>query len=538
MTGPAVTLAPDLHVYSLVGEATSHLLVRHGRSLLIDCHSGQLTRWLERRQLPVPEMMVHTHVQPQHCREADQFPAARLLVHAQLLELAADPAGYTRATRTTWENPASWMDTLGREPYGIAGCVTVFPPATPLKPTGTFREGDRIAWQDLVLEVIPLPGHSRAHVGFVLELAGRPLAIFSGDLLCNPSRLVNIFDLESNYSRVDFNAVATVLRELAQRPVRLYFPATGPVLTDGPDQALALVEAIQSYEVALAWQSGVFQPAPQAEGPRVGRYQRLHKGVYQMATFGNCILLIDDQGRGLMCDPGPCDFESTDRLADFHRDLDVFERECGLKAIDQVLVTHIHGDHYDMVPELQRRYPACRVAALDRVAQVLEAPWDYAYAALLPWYGLGFDHVTVDDVLTEDAPFAWHDTSIRPVHLPGHCYCHAGYLLTFNGLRLAFTGDTIQSRGEAGGVDFLICNYSIPDARSGIVKAYRRMAAETVDLNLGGHGSHFRDCAALYAESLRRIEHALPFLCRLVRDENLEAAFVRRLCPPGAIRHA
>ena len=520
-------LAPDVRIYSLAGEATSHLIVYQGRSLLIDCHSAQMGRWLARRGLPVPDMILHTHVQPEHCREADQFPAARSLVHEELAELAGDHAAYRKASHTVWDNPADWMNTLGREKYVIAGSITVFPPEVPLKVSGTFHEGERLIWQDLVFEVIPLPGHSRHHVGFVLEMDGNPLAVFTGDLLCHPSKLVNVYDLESNYGGTAITSLPTVLRELAQRPVQRYFPSTGPVLENGPAQALGLAGAIDAYQEALKWQSGDFKPAPQPEYPRVGRYLQLHKGVYQLDNFGNCILLIDDQGRGLMFDPGPCDFESPTRLADFHRDLDLFEYECGLKTIDLTLVTHIHGDHYDMVPELRKRYPGCRVGAWDLVARVMEAPWDYPYPALLPWYNLGFDHVAVDDVLSEEQPYDWHGVAIRSIHLPGHCYCHAAYLLTFNGLRLAITGDTIQSRGDSDGLSFIISNQSVPDGDSGILKAYRQMVGETVGLNLGGHGSHFMDCQELYAESLRRIEYALPALCRLVPDGDLRPAFIR-----------
>ncbi len=527
-------LAPDLRVYSLVGEASSHLVIRHGQSLLIDCHSPEMGRWLARRGLPAPDLILHTQVQPEHSREANQFPGARILVQEQLAELAADRPAYEKAAHTVWDNPAEWMETLGHEPYGIAGSITVFPPDIPLNVTGTFREGDRLAWQDLILEVIPLPGHGRHQVGFVLELNREPLAIFTGDLLCHPARLVNVYDLEINYGGTTLPTLPAVLRALAQRPVQRYFPATGHALANGPAQALALAEAIEAYQKALTWKSGEFQPAPQPDCPRLGRYSQLHKGIYQLNSFGNCILLIDDQGHGLMFDPGPCDFESPARIADFHGDLDLFEREGGLRTIDLALVTHIHGDHYDLAPELRKRYPECRVGAWDRVARVMEAPWDYPYPALLPWYNLGFDHVPVDDVLREDTPFHWHNVAIRSIHLPGHCYCHAAYLLTFNGLRLAITGDTIQSRGDAGGIEFIISNHSVPDERSGILKTYRQMTAEQVDLNIGGHGSHFRECAALYRESLKRAEHALPYLRRLVPDGNLEAAFVRPRSRPAA----
>jgi glyoxylase-like metal-dependent hydrolase (beta-lactamase superfamily II) len=520
-------LAPDVQIYSLTGKASSHVVIRKGQSLLIDCHSEQLGRWLDRRGLPMPDMILHTHVQPGHCCEGGQFPAARILVHEQLAELAGDRAAYERAAHTVWDNPAEWGVTLGREKYGVAGSITEFPPVVPLKVTGTFREGDRLTWQDLVIEVIPLPGHSRHHVGFVLELDGTPLAIFTGDLVCHPSKLVNVFDLESRYGGTTLDTLPAILQDLAKRPVNHYFPATGHAMANGPVQALELAKAIDAYQAALNWRSGEFKPAPQPDYPRVGRYLQLHKGVYQLDNFGNCILLIDDQGRGLMFDPGPCDFESPNRLADFHRDLDLLERECGLRSIDLALVTHIHGDHYDMAPELRKRYPGCRVGAWDLVARVMEAPWDYPYPALLPWYNLGFDHVGVDDILSEDTPYRWHDVVIRSIHLPGHCYCHAAYLLIFNGLRLAITGDTIQSRGDSDGLNFTISNHSVPDERSGILKAYRQMVAEQVDLNIGGHGSHFINCAALYAESLKRVEHALPYLRCLVPGGDLEAAFVR-----------
>ncbi|MFA6290565.1 MAG: MBL fold metallo-hydrolase [Victivallales bacterium] len=520
-------LAPELCVYYLVGAATSHLVVRHGRGLLIDCHSAQMGRWLDRRGLPAPDMILHTHVQPEHCREANNFPEARIVVHEQLKELASDYSAYDKAAHTLWENPSEWMETLGQEKYGVAGSITVFPPDLPLKVSDTFREGDRISWLDLVFEVIPLPGHSRHHVGFVLELDGKRLAVFTGDLLCHPAKLVNMYDLEINYGGTLLPTLPKVLRSLAQLPVKLYFPATGPSIPEGPAQAVELADAIDTYLEALKWRSCKFIPAVQPEYPGIGRYLQLHRGIYQINNFGNCILLIDNQGHGLMIDPGPCEYESPTRISDFHCDLDLFERDCGLRTIDLALITHVHGDHYDMVPELRKRYPECRIGAWDLVARVIEAPWDYPYAALLPWYNLGFDHVSVDDVLNGDAPYIWHDIPIRSLHLPGHCYCHTAYLLTFNGLNLAITGDTIQSRGDSDCISFIISNHSVPDEHSGILKTYRMMVNEKIDLNIGGHGSHFTDCKGQYEESLRRIEYALPYLRRLLPGSDLDAAFMR-----------
>jgi glyoxylase-like metal-dependent hydrolase (beta-lactamase superfamily II) len=521
-------LARDVRVFSLVGENTSHVVVRGGRSLLIDCHDPYMDRWLSRRGLPRPDLILHTQVQPEHCREGEAFPEARILVHEALVELASDRAAYERAAHTLWQNPAEWHTVLGREKYSVAGSITVFPPEKPLKLGGTFRDGDRLTWQGLTLEVIPLPGHGREQVGFVLEQAGAPLAVFTGDLLCDRARVVNLYDLETHYGGSTLGALPAVLRGLAERPVERYFPATGPAIPDGPTQARELADAIDAFQQASGWQSGDFTPAPQPDYPRVGRYRQLHRGIYQIDNLGNCILLIDNQGYGLMFDPAPCDYESPSRVAAFHADLDLFERKHGLRTVDLALITHIHGDHYDLAPELKKRYPACRIGALDLVARVIEAPWNYPYAALLPWYNLGFDHVAMDVVLREDDVFLWHDVAIQFLHLPGHCYCHAGYVVEFNGLRLAITGDTIQTRGEAGGLGSIICaNHSVPDETSGILKAYRQLAGRGIDLNLGGHGSHFGECEANYTESLRRIEYALPHLRRLVPGGDLDTACVR-----------
>ncbi len=520
-------LGPDLAVVSLVGEATSHLILRKERSVLVDCHSAHLERWINRHRLPKPDLILHTQVQPEHCREGGRFPGAAIFVHEPLLELAVDRASWERRAHTTWDHPEEWGITLGREPYGIAGSITIRPPDEPLPVSETFRAGDRLEWQDLIFEVVALPGHGRESVGFFLEHRGRRLAFFSGDLICAPHHLVNLYDLEENYGGVMLSSLSSELRRLANEAPLLWLPATGNPLRDGPAAAAHLAGAIDAYCAALGWRSGQYQPPPPRNYLRVGRYWELHRGVYQIDGFGNVILFVQDNGHGLMVDPGPCEYEVSGRSERFVEDLAFFERRCGLKTMDWILITHPHGDHYDLAPLVLTRYPQCRVGALDLVARVIESPWDYPYPALLPWYNLGFDHLPIDVAFEEEVPFEWHGISLCPIHLPGHCYCHGGFLLTFNGLRIAVTGDTVQNRGESASLSFLPANHTVPDDSAGPQKAYRRLLADDVALNAGGHGSHFTNCAALYRESLQRIEHAVPFLRRVVPGGDLRTACLR-----------
>ena len=68
---------PGVEIHTLTDEQSSHLVVADGRSVLIDCHSPRVKDWIRRQQLPMPELILHTHVQPEHCREAATFPKAR-----------------------------------------------------------------------------------------------------------------------------------------------------------------------------------------------------------------------------------------------------------------------------------------------------------------------------------------------------------------------------------------------------------------------------------------------------------------------------
>lgn len=523
-------LAEGVTVHRFSRDASSYLLVHGGRSLLVNCHSHQLRKALEYRRLPLPELILHTHVKPTLCRQGTSFPEATIRVPAGLEELASDPTAWQARAVTVWDDPMAWGETMGAEPYGVAGCITRWPPEEPLTLGPSVKAGEVIDWQGLTIEAISLPynGGPQA-LGFVLRSQGQVLAVFTGDLLCHDACLVNLYDLECSYGSIALKGLPQTLRDLAELDTELYLPASGPILLDGPRQARNLADKIMAYEASLRWQSGDFQAKPPPECPRLGNWHQVHDGVYQIAAPGNTIVLIDAQGRGLIVDPGPCDYDLPleKRQHRFREDLALLEAEAGLREIDLILITHHHGDHYDLAPVVLDRYPGCRVAAWDLVARVVRAPWDYPYCCTLPWYNLGFEFIDVDDALALGEPYFWHEIRIDTVHLPGHSYCHAGYLLTFHGKRLAITGDTVQNqRGEASTLAFIMGNHSVPGDQ-GNLTAYRRLLEEEVDLNLGGHGSRFTNCRELYRESVRRIEYATPYLAALVPDGDLQRACLR-----------
>ena len=522
---------PGLKIHCLYGAFTSYAVVRNGKCLLVECHSPNMDKWLAHRGIPSPELILHTHVQPHHCMEGDLFPSARIMVPLDLAELASDPQKWRKDSRTVWENPADWGITFGQERYGLAGSISLYPPAVPLKLSGTFAPGDVIEWQDLRLHVVKLQLHGPYSVGFIVEHEGRRILAFIGDLFRSPACFDTLHDMEINYAGTFLPKSPALLQEAASWGVELFLPSTGPAILDGPRQARELAAKVEDYLQSLNWTTGKFTPPAQPTYPSIGRYLKIDEGIYQITGFGNCILFIDKQGRGLMVDPGPCDYESADRREKFVVDLELLEKEAGLKTIEVALITHIHGDHYDMTPLVQKRYPGCRVAAWDLVAKVMESPWDYPYPALIPWYNIGLEYVHVDDILTRSKPYYWNDIRIDSGHLPGHCHPHAVYFLTFSGKRIAITGDTIQTRGGSDTLFFAISNDSVPNDVDGCIAAYRLMAKHTIDLNLGGHGSSFTQCNANYTETLARMHHVQPYLRALVHEGDLTRACRRPWYP-------
>jgi len=519
-------LAPGVHVHTFGSRDVSHLLVAGDHAVLIDCHDRYLPERIRVAGLPLPQAILHTHIQPQHCREGTRFGTIPIFVHAPDAVLAFEPDVVSRAVRNQRADMHRWASEFGQEPFGVAGCQMEFPPIERMHNARLFREGDRIPCGALSLEVLPLPFHGRHGVGFcVRNSQGRPLGVFCGDFFCDGPYLVDAFSLVADYASsrlATFAPLAARVQLFGHLP---FFPSTGAAIFDASRQMDILSERIFALTNATP---------PDSECPidcgvglrRVGRFREIERGVFNMTTAGNTIVLIPDDGRGLMIDPGPCDYDNSDRYRDFLEDLRLLEREAGLRQVDLVLVTHFHGDHIDATPLIRDRYPACRVATWSCVADVMEFPNRFPYACQLPWYDLGFDNVRVDDRLEIGDQLAWRNGLITLMHLPGHALRHCGFLIHFNERLLAITGDTVQGRGEADTGQIIIPNHASPMEGEGPRSAYLELARHSADVNLGGHGSYFWKCADVYRRSLDQIDMHYAALSVLFSAGSLREAFV------------
>ncbi len=525
---PNVICIDETHgIWALRAETNGYLIVRGNHALLIDCPCAEAADVLRRAGLPAPELILHTQVQEEHCREWAAFPGVPVQVSAAARDVAVRSPVFFRAAETLWPPDRDWS-TLGEDAYGIAGCVTERPPAQPLDVSDVFHPGEHISWHDVELEAIALPASGKRSVGFVWRAAD---VAFTGDLIHVGGRLVNFYDLERSYGGASLPQVRDALTRAEATGVARFLPTTGPVVEQPADDIARLSAFLRKPGLAAPRRAGTKRASLNFEPLRTfGRYRQLGEGLYQSANFGNIVLYVDAQGRGLMVDPCNCVWDLWEpSVASMHADLDLFERETGLRQVDTVLLTHPHGDHVQYANLLRERYGS-RVLATPDVAGVLSEPERFPYPCMLDWYNFPFRTLAVDALLAYDQPLDWHGTSVLPVHTPGHCYAHAGFLIGWQGQRTFCSGDVLQ-HGDGtitGGLPFCCNDNGFPDRSPAVT--YRRMVALRPDLVIGGHSHGFRDPDGSilrdFAEVWTEQEHALS---AYVPDGDL----LRATTPPG-----
>jgi len=501
-----------------------HLLVSEGNSLLINCLEGLTPAEIERAGYPVPGEIWHTQVDNRLAAEGNFFADAAIRLPREFAEVAAASPEYWKEAHATWDHPERWMEELGRQAYGIAGSNILQPLEKPLTAFHTFARGEMLSWRHFTFEVLDFSVRQFYAVGFALRLDRKVIALFCGELVDGNGNLPDAHGFEADYSGPPWKHISSTIRMAAARKPQWLFSAIGKPSGEATALLDQLADRIESYLHSRITEGEPTAPTP----PRFERYHDHGESVYQMAVnYGNVILLVDRDGHGLMIDPGPCDFENPTRSQDFIEDLEKFESLAGLKTIDLVLVTHFHGDHYDLWPLVKDRYAGCRLAAWLPVADILRSPKSYPYACLMPWYDLGWTDCPVDVEMTRQQPLVWHDTPIHTVYLPGHCLAHAGYWLDWGTRRILFSGDSIQTRGGVDDLQLLMSNHSVPGTSEGHSTAYQNVIPLDITLNLGGHGSYFADCERIYRSSLHKINETTSRLIDLFGDRDPDEIFVR-----------
>jgi glyoxylase-like metal-dependent hydrolase (beta-lactamase superfamily II) len=491
---------PDVFVWT---DTCNVYVIRDGdAAILIDLGDGSVLDQLETIGVRRVEWVLFTHHHREQCQGAPRLRGTQAQVAAP------------EAERALFERPTDFrkMDVRLGDPFTIHGSSYVRPPITPIPLDRTFNDDDTFVWRGREFRCVDTRGNSPGSMTYLLQHEQGLLA-FSGDMMLDGAKMHTWFDTEWDYG---FGAGIEALRKSVARVTRLepemLLPSHGPVVRQPRDQLLEYEEKLahlerlylRGYDVeggAAAYQdkvsSATVVPDVAQISPRLFKFKRPN-------FFGNFGLILADSGHALVVDCGLVGEQLLDTA------LEGMREHFGLKAIDAIIITHMHGDHFLEAPHLREKWGA-PIWALDNMVDKMEHPEWFDYAAPVQAYGAQnpdgspMTGVRVDRAFKPGETFEWEGVQFAVDWMPGQtefALCLHGEI---DGRKVAFTGDNIfgdPEDPEQTGHEAVVAH------NSGILEEGYIYAAEYLtrlqpDLLVGGH-SFVMDRPAEFIERYRR----------------------------------
>lgn len=403
-------------------------------ALLIDLGDGSVLDHLGEIGVRRVEWVLLTHHHREQCQGIAKLTAWKPQIAAPEIERALfeDPTRFRKA-----------KPTLG-DAYTVHGASYVRPPLEPVRLDRTLRDLDVFTWHGREFRCLDTKGNSPGAMSYLLKLDGRWVA-FSGDVMLDGAKMHTWFDTEWDYGFAKglYELISSVSLLQSYGPAYL-LPSHGPTvdraagqLQEYQDKLRKLARLyVRGYEIntfGAADQDTVSKPTSIQDIWQVTKHLYKFKKKDFWPNFG---ILIADNGHALVFD---CGLIGRDLLA---RSLTALQEQLGLKKIDAVLITHMHGDHFLDVPYLRDKW-GTQVWTLREVAQVCEHPERYDYAAMIPAYQAGFDSLHVDRTFARGERFEWEGYTFTVDWMPGQtefgCCIHG----MIDGKHVAFTGDNL-----------------------------------------------------------------------------------------------
>ena len=485
---------PDLFVWT---DTCNVYVLRDGdAALLVDLGDGSVLEHLTEIGVSKVEWVLFTH---HHREQCQGFPRLK----GSGAKIAAPDA-----ERALFERPSDFRKmkpTLG-DAFTVYGSSYVRPAIQPVPLDRTFSKMDTFHWRGHELWCVETRGNSPGGMSYFVKKEVRWLA-FSGDVMLAGARMHTWFDTEWDYG---FASGVYPLHNSASLvggfDPEWLFPSHGPVIRNPKPQLreyqkkLRRLERllVRGYEVntfAAAYQDTVSKPTAVPYVWQVSPHLFKFKAPDYWPNFA---LILSDSGHGLVVDCGLLDEAFLDRAIEGMRE------KLGLRRLDAVIITHMHGDHFLEAPHLREKWGA-RVWALDRMAPVCEYPERFNYAAAIQTYRRGFDSIRFDRLFHSGETFDWEGFRFTVDWMPGQtefALCVHGVI---DGRKVAFTGDNLfgdpTDPSQTGHEAVVAHNSAVLE--EGYIYAGEYLRRLQPDLIVGGH-SYVMDRPARMIERFRR----------------------------------
>lgn len=491
---------PDLFVW---GDTCNVYVIRdHDTALLINLGDGSILDHIPEIGVKRIEWILFTDHHREQCQGTPRLKGLSVQVAAP------------EAERALFESPTDFrkMDVSLGDPLTIHGSSYVRPPIQPIKLDRSFKTNDTFTWHGREFRCLATRGTSPGGMTYLLKQHDGWLA-FCGDLMLDGATMHTWFDTEWDYGfAAGIRALRQSVSTLAALNPTLMLPSHGPAVLQ-PKQQLDVYQKklehleqlyLRGYDAesgSVAYQDKVSTPTVVSNVVQVLPHVFKFKRPNFWPNFG---LILAENGHALVVDCGLLDEKFLDTA------LDGLREHYGLKAIDAVIITHMHGDHFLEASHLREKWGA-KIWALDNMADKMEHPEWFDYAASIQAYGkknadgLLMKGVHVDRAIKPGTKLRWENYRFTVDWMPGQtefALCMHGQI---DGLNVAFTGDNIfgdpDNTTQTGHEAMVAHNSAILE--EGYIYGAEYLSRIKPDLLVGGH-SFIMDRPAAFIERYRK----------------------------------
>jgi glyoxylase-like metal-dependent hydrolase (beta-lactamase superfamily II) len=224
--------------------------------------------------------------------------------------------------------------------------------------------------------------------------------------------------------------------------------------------------------------------------------------------YPNFCLILADSGRALAVDCGLFDEKFLDES------IGVMKERLGLKQIDVMIPTHMHGDHFLQGPHLRKKW-GTQLWALDRMQPMCEHPERFDYCAPIQAYGQMFEGAPIESVkfdrlFKDGESFDWEGFKFTIDWMPGQTEFALAVQGMIDGRKVVFTGDNMFGDPENPrhtGHECVVAHNSAV-LEEGYIYGAEYLSRLKPDLIMGGH-SYVMNHPAAFVERYRTWAYAM-----------------------------
>jgi len=512
---------PDLYVWT---DTCNVYVVKDGDSaLLINLGDGGVLDHLAELGIKQIDWVLFTD----HHREQNQgFPRLRGW-NAKI--------GGPAAERDLFEQPSKYrkMNVRLGDAFTIHGSNYARPPIQQIPLDRAFTKMDTLSWKGREFWCIDTRGSSPGAMSYLVKRGGRWIA-FSGDLMLDGATLHTWFDSEWDYGfSSGIYALCNSAGQVEGYDPAWLLPSHGPPMSDGARQLSEFQRKIRSFErlYARGYDVNTFSGArqdPMAKPTAVPHFWQISPHLYKFRGpnfYPNFCLILSDSGHGLAIDCGLFDEKFLDQS------IELMKERLGLKQIDAMIPTHMHGDHFLQGPHLRKKW-GTQLWALDRMQPMCEHPERFDYSASIQAYGQMFEGAPIEGVkfdrlFRDGESFDWEGFKFTVDWMPGQTEFALGVQGMIDGRKVVFTGDNIFGDPEdprhTGHEAVVAHNSAILE--EGYIYGAEYLSRIKPDLLMGGH-SYVMPNPAAFIERYRRWAYDMRDAFKsFSREPNYETMF-------------